>query len=398
MSVVTNDAMADNHHKPLYFENLDGLRFIAFFAVFISHASLFLGYDNNSYFYQLFKKYILVNGDVGVSFFFVLSGFLITYLLIREKDNNGKVSLKSFYLKRILRIWPVYFTTLIVGFFILPVIARLIIGSESFVFLMNPLFSVLPNYIFFLANFNGALSTNVPTAVLWSVSVEEQFYLVWPFVIAFLPRKHLLKFLSTIILISCLYRYFYAFFPDMISYSTFSVMSDLAVGSVLAYLLYTKNNLMDGLFSKIKVAPKKIIALLYTFLILIIAGRHYATDALISHSIFYSLFVSIFPLILASTYALIIFEQNESSGSIFKIGRSKILTSLGKISYGLYSYHMIAFVIVLLSMYCFGIDIWHMSIINWFISMGLSLTTVYVLATLSYYGMEKYFLSKKPKH
>ncbi len=122
----------DPSKKTVYFKNLDGLRFFAFLAVFISHATLFLGYSNLSPAFYSIKKYILVNGDVGVSFFFVLSGFLITYLLLKEKDGYGKISLKNFYIRRILRIWPVYFTTILVGFFILPIVVKLFMGGQPF--------------------------------------------------------------------------------------------------------------------------------------------------------------------------------------------------------------------------------------------------------------------------
>ncbi len=389
------NTISAKNKKSVYFENLDGLRFFAFLAVFISHATLFLGYSNLSPTFYWIKKNILVNGDVGVSFFFVLSGFLITYLLLKEKDDCDKISLKNFYIRRILRIWPVYFTTIIVGFFILPMIAKLFVGNGPFVFLLNPSFTLLPQYMLFLANFNLAFTggSSVPTDVLWSISVEEQFYLVWPWLIAFLPRKHLLKALGAIILGSCIYRYFYALSPNVIAYSTFSVMSDLAIGSVLAYLVYTKNNIID----KLRNTPRLIIFSAYTFLFLIIFGRHYATDALIGNNIFYALFISIFPLILALIYSFVILDQNEMSRSIFKIGKSKTLSFFGKISYGLYSYHIFAFAIILLIALSLGFNLRYASLLQWIIIAFTSLITVFFLSIISYYGMEKPFLNKKPK-
>ncbi|MEI6552938.1 MAG: acyltransferase [bacterium] len=389
--------------KLSYFENLDGLRFFAFLIVFISHATLFLGFTNNSPVFYSIRKYFLINGDVGVSFFFVLSGFLITYLLFREKDNNGKISLKHFYQRRILRIWPVYFTTLIIGFFILPVVARMILSGSfsggNFIFSLNPPFSILPHFIFFLANFVLAFfgGSSVPTDVLWSVSVEEQFYLVWPWVIAFIPRKYLLKFLSGIILISCIYRYTYAFSPDILAYSTLSVMSNLAIGGVLAYFVYVKNSWVEKVFSSCKSMPRKIVTLIYLLTFSLIFGRQLIYDYLSGHSILYKLSISILPLILAFLYALIIFEQNESGRSLFKIGKSKTLSFFGKISYGLYSYHMFAIVTVLLTISAFGFNIRYSSPLEWVILAALSLLGVFILAIISYYGMEKKFLKMKPK-
>lgn len=385
-----------NKSEVVYFDNLDGLRFFAFLIVFISHAVLFLGYQNTSNVFSFLKNYILTNGDIGVSFFFVLSGFLITHLLLKEKDRNGNISLKKFYTRRILRIWPVYFITLIVGFFILPPVVHFFIGGEVLPFLTDPPLSALPQYLFFLANFHLAFhgGASVPTDVLWSISVEEQFYLIWPWVISFIPRKHLPKILGVIVLVSCLYRYFYAFSPDVLAYSTFSVMSYLAIGSLLAWFVSTKNHIVDYL----RQTPKFFIFLVYLFLAILVFGRHYVADILYSQKILFISFVTFLPLILASVFAFIIFEQNEFFKSIFKTGKSKILTFLGRISYGFYSYHMFAFTIVLLIAFRLGMTLNYSSTLEWFIFIGLSFVTVFVIASISYYMMEKQFLKRKPKN
>jgi peptidoglycan/LPS O-acetylase OafA/YrhL len=274
-------------------------------------------------------------------------------------------------------------------------IARLFIGDGPFVFLINPSFTLLPQYMLFLANFNLAFGggSSVPTDVLWSISVEEQFYLVWPWLIALLPRKHILKTLGLIVLIACVYRYFYALSPNVIAYSTFSVMSDLAIGSILAFLVYTRSSIVE----KLRSTPRKIIIGVYAFLLLIVSGRHYITEILVGSNIIYNLFVAIFPLILATTYAFIILEQNEMPRSLFKIGKSKSLGFLGKISYGLYSYHIFAFAIVILGAIALGFNPNYTSTIQWIIISSLSLITVLILSIISYYGMEKPFLKRKPK-
>ncbi|TSA49592.1 MAG: acyltransferase [Sphingobacteriales bacterium] len=101
--------------QKIYFPNLDGLRFFAFFAVLLRHSgNTDFQYINTNPTFIFVKKYFYMNGLLGVNFFFVLSGFLITYLLLNEKTIFGKVDIKSFYIRRILRIWPVYFLTLII--------------------------------------------------------------------------------------------------------------------------------------------------------------------------------------------------------------------------------------------------------------------------------------------
>ena len=95
----------------IYFEGLNGLRFFAALAVIITHVELIKGvfkfkhYWNNPIIFNL--------GGLGVYFFFVLSGFLITYLLLSEKQKFNKIEIKQFYLRRIFRIWPLYYFIII---------------------------------------------------------------------------------------------------------------------------------------------------------------------------------------------------------------------------------------------------------------------------------------------
>ena len=107
--------------KKVFFENLDFLRFVAFFLVFAQHSMLrdtLLGVTTNKYLQAIIK--LLGNGGIGVSFFFVLSGYLITYLLLNEQAAKGQFSLKDFYMRRTLRIWPLYFSVVLFGFFVYP--------------------------------------------------------------------------------------------------------------------------------------------------------------------------------------------------------------------------------------------------------------------------------------
>ena len=117
--------------KMIYFQNLDGLRFFCFLTVFFYH-----GFHTESAavkdsgLYQFFKWGIAENGFLGVNFFFVLSGFLITYLLIKEKELNGKINIIHFWFRRILRIWPLYFICVFVGFGLFP-FAKTMMGGVS---------------------------------------------------------------------------------------------------------------------------------------------------------------------------------------------------------------------------------------------------------------------------
>src|SRR5579871_4214634 len=123
-------------------------------------------------------------GAFGVPFFFVLSSFLITNLLLEEREKTGRISIAPFYMRRILRVWPVYFAALLVGQF---VIVRLAHVEGTSIWLVP--------FLLFFANFGmSGLQMGAPPmayAALWSVSVEEQFYAVWPWLIRLTSRKAL---------------------------------------------------------------------------------------------------------------------------------------------------------------------------------------------------------------
>src|SRR5690606_11355154 len=130
-------------------------------------------------------------GSKAVSFFFVLSGFLITYLLMAEKKKTGHVAIKEFYVRRILRIWPVYYLVVIVCLFLVPLVFDMsLLGinlyDNNFWVKVGLFFLVLPNLVrLFSPSIAGANQ-------LWTIGVEEQFYLVWPVFVRFFFRRLIL--------------------------------------------------------------------------------------------------------------------------------------------------------------------------------------------------------------
>jgi peptidoglycan/LPS O-acetylase OafA/YrhL len=165
--------MASRFYRP----ELDGLRFIAFLAVFLGHA---LPQEWTAYTVQglpLTFSYIAFRavsaGGNGVPLFFVLSSYLITTLLLREHERQGAIHLRDFYVRRALRIWPLYFTFIAGVFLLAPSGSGAALHAEA-----------LPVYLLFLANWSFLLPASAAAAgvagVLWSVSVEEQFYVLWP--------------------------------------------------------------------------------------------------------------------------------------------------------------------------------------------------------------------------
>ena len=150
---------------------IQGLRALAALLVTIFHARLVPG------------------GFIGVDIFYVISGYLITGLILREIENTGTLNLQNFYQRRIKRLLPtsvfVLFVTAIVGMFVLPAITRDALGRDLFAaatYISNYLFAWWQN------DYQNLNATPSPFIHYWSLAVEEQFYIVWPIFILFLSR------------------------------------------------------------------------------------------------------------------------------------------------------------------------------------------------------------------
>ncbi|MDP9080930.1 MAG: acyltransferase [Bacteroidota bacterium] len=162
--------------QPKYLSGLDGLRAIAIIIVLLGH--MLIGKPWVDYF----------PGGIGVDIFFVISGFLITTLLLKEKINNGKVSFKKFYVRRILRIFPVAYLYL----FCLLIL--------NYVFDLHTTLRMFLTAGLYLGNFPIQRGSNWQTAHFWSLAVEEQFYLFFPFILVKSINRYLL--IVSIILIT----------------------------------------------------------------------------------------------------------------------------------------------------------------------------------------------------
>jgi peptidoglycan/LPS O-acetylase OafA/YrhL len=366
--------------KKIFFCNLDGWRFVAFLAVFYHHSfstKLDSILENTTY---KFIKGTTRHGNLGVDFFFVLSGFLIIYLLISEKKLTGKIDVKNFYIRRILRIFPLYYLCVFFGFIIFPFLKRYsgLTPDEN----ANPLY-----YLFFLANINIINNGEIPDAsmlgILWSVSVEEQFYLTIPFILLIIPiRLYRLVFIA-IILLSWVFRATYIEDYYTITFHTFSFMGNIAIGGLIAYYSATNERFVK-FFEDLH---PLIIKSVYLAVTIIFFFRW---------QIFYSQSLQIFDTsIIAGLFAFIILEQNYSKNSFFKMKNNLIFSILGKYTYGLYCLHTIAALIVLQITAKLNINtnLWQVVIIETPLILVLSV----LLAFLSYQFYEKPFLILKSR-
>lgn len=360
--------------QKVYFPNLNGLRFIAAMMVLFPHIEQmkpFLGYHN------VLHIYPYETGKLGVVLFFVLSGFLITYLLLTEEKLAGVINIKKFYIRRILRIWPLYFFIVLLAFFILPNISIFIIDGYEKEVIQQQLPVKILLYAVFLPQFVGYLSGLIPYAShLWSVGTEEQFYLVWPVLVKYI-KKHRIYLMFFVILFYLIIKLFVL--PQLagnifLGYAiekfwTSFMIDSMAIGGIYAILLFQKNKILAVIQNR------------YTFYLVLLLTMIMWLSGVKFPYIHFEIYSILFGLII----------MNFASNDKIKISlENKLFTYMGNISYGLYMYHPIAIALALTI--GFAMDIKS----TWFV-YSLSLLLTIIVAAISYSYFERYFISLKTK-
>jgi len=313
----------------LYFKNLNGLRFIAALMVLICHIELFKKYFhlNN------FRENTRFLGFLGVDLFFVLSGFLITFLLIKEKEFFGKINFKNFYLRRILRIWPLYYLIVLLSLFVLPNFNVFFINGDFFRFESKiETVKIILLFILILPNVLYLIKPVTFSAQTWSIGVEEQFYLIWPLFVQKFKNFKILFILIILVywivywLLKCNLFDNINYIELIRSFYTLFKMDVLSVGA-LGAVLYNEKNKICVFINSNYVFIISIIILCLMYLIL--------PNEIKFLRIFYAFLFLILILNLIS---------NQHLKNLFE---NKIFNHLGKISYGIYMYHQILIVLVI---------------------------------------------------
>jgi peptidoglycan/LPS O-acetylase OafA/YrhL len=196
-----------------YRPELDVLRFYAFLLVFIFHAAASVGGPD-----------VLKLGEHGVDLFFVLSAYLIVELFRREKQRSGKIAVGAFYYRRIFRIWPLYYAFIAVIF-----LASLFIHE-----IQMPVGATLSLLFFYTNWYLSSAPFFSPAGILWSVSVEEQFYAVAPWLMRWLNAPRLAVLMIAVICLAAVVRMAW---PGGGWYGTFSRLDPIAAGVLVALAL-----------------------------------------------------------------------------------------------------------------------------------------------------------------
>jgi peptidoglycan/LPS O-acetylase OafA/YrhL len=359
----------DNSLKPqrVYFPNLNGLRFIAAFVVLIHHIdatvlSRFRQFNpKEELYYRLHLK--ALSGHIGVILFFVLSGFLISYLLLLEKKQATKINIRHFYIRRILRIWPLYF--LVISCAILILFTNIVPDPKTLA--IQILF-----FLFFLPHLLRAtdLGTLPYSNHTWSIGVEEQFYFLWPVFIQKIRLKILLPLILSLIGLIIIIKGIF-FQSDLVQ--VVLDMVHMMIGSLFAIIYFQKER--------------------FTFLLKILYS---IPIQLIAFSILLGLIISGWevPFIRFEIYSLcfgiIILNLATNPQNFIKL-EQPIIHYLGKISYGIYMLHPFC---LLCSEQLLDLINGYNVYLHYFMSIGLTIT----VASLSYHYFEKFFLRFKPQY
>jgi peptidoglycan/LPS O-acetylase OafA/YrhL len=203
------------------------------------------------------------NGWMGVDLFFVLSGFLITGILLDTKDTEGYF--QNFYARRCLRIWPLYYCAILFMFVVVPFLRP---SEASRVF--EPRSMPWWSYFIYLQNFLVPAITRATglLGVTWSLAVEEQFYAVWPFVVRYCSEAQLRKFMLTLICLSPILRFFLVHRGYNVYSNTFCRLDGLMMGALLAVMFRSKTFSREAY-----VRPAWLTLLIASPLALITSGR-----------------------------------------------------------------------------------------------------------------------------
>jgi|JI6StandDraft_1071083.scaffolds.fasta_scaffold100199_1 peptidoglycan/LPS O-acetylase OafA/YrhL len=360
-----------SNNKTIYFPGLNGIRAIAALSVLLYHITYSLqevGLNKFAFGETVFKtpRSYGLNG-YGVSMFFTLSGFLITFLLIKEKETFSKVSIVNFYKRRILRIWPLYYFYGIIAVLFMLFALKMDIDVTQLVF-----------YVFFSANIPFILGKGIGLiSHYWSLGVEEQFYLFYPvFANSKLFSKWKLFFwFAFLFLLKLIFRVYSFKTSNNIPFQILHVtrFDCMALGGFGAFTFYEN----DFIYKYLKSKPIQVLAWMIFVFFSVFDSARLPFEFEIGHEI------------IAFMTLILILSQTDKTSCLVSLD-NRLFDFMGRISFGLYVYHPLV-------MAALGLVL-HFSEIHWYnyaIYYVLVLGCVTAVSQLSFNYLEKPFLKMK---
>ncbi|MEW6030443.1 MAG: acyltransferase family protein [Chloroflexota bacterium] len=354
-----------------YHPELDGLRFIAFLLVFVHNSP----YLESNKIWKALSEY----GWIGVDLFFCLSAFLITKLLVAEFKQEGKVNVRNFYLRRILRIWPLYFTYIVIVLFFT---IQNQDGADLFAHLAG-LISFTSNWVYIFL-FPYLITVFVH---LWTIAYEEQFYLVIPWVLNTAlkgSQQSRWVFLAVLFALGNLIRAGLIFYQVkhpaiyMLPFTRFeAILGGFAIGL----------GLFDRLFNRIRNWVLLVVGILLNGLVFLLPN---------TYNIGWNLMPTYFFIGIGMT--LMTFSAVQGREWLFtKILKNRLIIYLGKISYGLYVFHIIS-IMLSLQLVTNLLRIGPQQPVSYHLLVSaISLILTILLSTISYHWLERPFLRIKER-
>jgi peptidoglycan/LPS O-acetylase OafA/YrhL len=362
------------YQLPRQIPQLDRLRGLAILLVLVCHAG---------YIAPPALARITDQGWIGVDLFFVLSGFLITGILWDTRD--GKRYFRRFYERRVLRIWPVYMLVLVFAFGVMPLL-KLIVGGMLLSIPREPL-GFWP-YLLMVQNlfWDGSHGSSM-LGMTWSLAIEEQFYLVWPAVIYFAPRRVILPGLSLGILMCPLLRLWAVdrgFSESTIYHLPLTHGDGLLCGAVLAVWLRTAK-------------PKRRTLLLMGIALLLAGCLLYAPLRPLNVTVLNCSPLVITAVASISTGLLLVALVSENMGRFLHrfVFMSRSLAFLGFISYGLYLYHAFIVRLAISNKVAVMLDRWHHLVLTQWLMVASAVGLSILVAWISRVTLERFALSQK---
>ncbi|MGB1286757.1 MAG: acyltransferase family protein, partial [Aggregatilineales bacterium] len=335
----------------IYLQGLNSIRFWAALFVIIWHIEQFKAVFSimTDYRDSFVLSQVVMSGDNAVVLFFVLSGFLITYLMLIEIEQTDTVNIRKFYIRRFLRIWPLYYLLVIIGFLIVPAFIQASrFGDIMFDFRQSRNYlATLGLYIVFLPNVGLALDF-VPLGIspLWSVGVEEHFYLIWAPLIK-RARRYVLPTIIGVIV----FRFIIGILVDMgfVVSPLMTVTSEtvpqfivgvlnlfrfeaMAIGGLLAYILYHRVSFWLNLIYH---------PVTMTGISAVMVGQ------MLFHGIFDAYNSQISFIVMSLLYGIFIMNVATNPRYPFKL-ENRVYRHLGKLSYGMYMYHSTVIIVIII--------------------------------------------------